>query len=181
MVLRNFYIEPKDEEITVTFLCITNEPVREAKPSQPRREVDKRKYIFLRVFLFAKHGFRACSLNMLCRQWRLKEKLDPTKIITIFSIPSTYLLILPNRQLLVDTRKVYENCSRATVKTPERRLLLCLLWTDFTHYFCIFIVALNKLMLVGYLLVSWHLFLHKSLTSLTLDNFTKFCRETIDL
>ena len=90
------------------------------------------------------------------------KKLDPTKIITIFSIPSTYRLILPNRQLLVDTRKVYENCSTPTVKTPERRLLLCLLWTDFTHYFCIFIVALNKLMLVGYLLVSWHLFLHKS-------------------
>lgn len=68
MVLRNFYIEPKDEEITVTFLYITNEPVREAKPSQPRREVDKRKYIFLRVFIFAKHGLRACSLNMLCRE-----------------------------------------------------------------------------------------------------------------
>lgn len=54
MVLRNFYIEPKDEEITVTFLYITNEPVREAKPSQPRREVDKRKYIFC-VYLFSRN------------------------------------------------------------------------------------------------------------------------------
>ena len=40
-LLRNLYINPKDEEIMGTFLAITNEPLREAEPSQPKRIIKR--------------------------------------------------------------------------------------------------------------------------------------------
>ena len=47
-LLRNLYIEPKDEEIMRTFLSITNEPLGEAKPPQtppppPKKKKNKKK------------------------------------------------------------------------------------------------------------------------------------------
>ena len=42
-LLRNLYINPKDEEIMGTFLAITNEPLREAEPSQPKKKKIRRR------------------------------------------------------------------------------------------------------------------------------------------
>ena len=44
-LLRNLYIEPKDEGIMGTFLSIMNEPLREAEPPQPPKKKNKRNTI----------------------------------------------------------------------------------------------------------------------------------------
>ena len=44
-LLRNLYIEPKDEEIMGAFLSITNETLREAELPQPQRKINKKKTI----------------------------------------------------------------------------------------------------------------------------------------
>ena len=42
-LLRELYIEPKDEEIMGTFLSVMNEPAIEVEPPQPRKERSKPK------------------------------------------------------------------------------------------------------------------------------------------
>ena len=43
LLLRELYIEPKDEEIMGTFLSVMNESAIEVEPSQPRKERSKPK------------------------------------------------------------------------------------------------------------------------------------------
>ena len=42
-LLRNLYIEPKDDKIMGTFLSLTKEPMRECEPPHPQRKKNKKK------------------------------------------------------------------------------------------------------------------------------------------